>query len=369
MNKRVVILNSRQELQPVGGDEWIINTGQAVEDSAGKGHTILTSVGMNSWEITLFFASKYRARQTIFIPWDVRDTPDGVKRGLITQFHLEGAPIEWRLIGTSSRKSSHQKFQSERDRLIINEADVVVPVAVRPGGNLESLLNDARARGAVIDYAYLATTSAARRTCRIRIDPEFMNPDLDCLLRDYLIHWTRSCHGPWPGETIYQWYDALTSSATRNPRSALDTLVRVLLEKKLRSSDRHYRRGVPAVSFSGLPPSQAVDLMKWRARYREMTFEPYGIAVRRDMARQVGIRKVFYGSPEMYPYLEEENRPYFQSIGIKGYWMPEREYRHIGDLDLSLIPSDALAVIVWKGDDIQAVRGIFNGRVVTVYRH
>jgi len=121
------------------------------------------------------------------------------------------------------------------------------------------------------------------------------------------------------------------------------------------------------VAFSALKPSEAVGLMKWRARYQEMTFEPYGIAIEKSFAEKLGVKKVFYGNAEMYQYLEEDNRPYFQNIGTKGFWLPEKEYRHIGDVDLSLIPHDKMRVIVWKKEEISGVRDAFEGEIVPLY--
>jgi hypothetical protein len=166
---------------------------------------------------------------------------------------------------------------------------------------------------------------------------------------------------------MYEYYRDIFDSALRYPRSGLDTLVRMLSEGRIRASSKHYRKGHPAVAFSSLKPSEAVGLMKWRARYREMTFEPYGVAIRKSYGEMTGIRKVFYGNPDMYRYLDESDRPYFQSIGVKGYWMPEKEFRHVGDIDLNLIPKESLVVIVWTKDEIAGVKRLFDGDVISLY--
>ncbi|UCD95423.1 MAG: hypothetical protein JSU69_05070, partial [Candidatus Zixiibacteriota bacterium] len=203
--------------------------------------------------------------------------------------------------------------------------------------------------------------------CKIEIDPQRIDPAADRLLEGCVIHWTKACNEAWPGETMYDYYRDIFGSTSRYPRSGLDTLIMMLSEGRMRASSKHYRKGLSAVAFSSLKPSEAVRLMKWRARYREMTFEPYGVAIRKSYGEITGIRKVFYGNPDMYRYLDEDDRPYFQSVGLKGYWMPEREYRHVGDINLNLIPEESIVVIVWKKDEIAEVQRLFGGRIISLY--
>ena len=108
--------------------------------------------------------------------------------------------------------------------------------------------------------------------------------------------------------------------------------------------------------------------MRWRARYREMSFEPYGIGIEKKAAEKLGVRKVLYGNPEMYRYLDRDDQPYFQSIGSRGFWLPEREYRFLGDLDLELLDQKDIIVIVWKPDEVSLVKSIFDGQVVSFYK-
>ncbi len=362
-----LILNSRQSLRPFGNDLWIINTGRAILEAVEHGETVLASVGMSSWEILLYFASRYKAKLKIFAPMPNDKGIDEVKAAIKEDFHLDADRIEWRLIDIINGRDNKRKFQTERDRLILQEAKKAYPVSIRPGGNLERHLHEMALSNISIDEKYRIKYYEPLRICKIVIDRKRINSQIDTILDNYLIHWTRTSNGRWPGETSYQFYDAIVSSKDRYPRSAFDTLIRIMSENKLRASSRHYRKGAGAVPFSGLKPSEASGLMRWRARYQEMTFEPYGIAIRAEYAREMGIRKVYYGQSEMFQYLDEIDKPYFQNIGIKGFWMPEKEYRYIGDFDLSSLCPGMATIIVLHKEEIEKVRSIGCLPVVSYY--
>lgn len=361
--KTAVILNSRQSLRPVGSDAWIANTICAVQDAISNGCTILTSVGMNSWEISLFLASKRNANIIVYVPLGQDGNEKDVRQYYSDQFKLSDKYTDWRFIEIESMKKDKDKFQQQRDLQIIMDADIIYPISIRPHGNMAKLIEQS-ASFKKINTDYQADYESKKHSYKIEIDKNSVNPDIDRHLDNYIIHWTRSSNNPWPGETLYDYYESIVNSNDRYPRSALDTLNRILSEKRLRASSRHMRRGVSAVAFSALKPSEAVKLMKWRARYSEMTFEPYGIAIQKDYALRIGIKKVIYGNPEMYRYLEEKDRPYFQSLGQTGDWQPEREYRGIGDIDLKNIPHEYIRAIVRTKDEIKKIKNHFNGEIL-----
>jgi len=358
-HKKVVILNSRQGLRPIGNDPWIVNSHRALMHAASRDCRLLTSTGMKSWQMVLFLASINKANQTIYLPIEGGVNSDKFKNEIIRQFRLEAVLCEWVIMNNTADNNCDQI----RDGGIIDDADIIYPVSIRPGGNLEKLIETARRRGKEINNDFIVEYRNTAHRCRINISKENINLKIDDLLDDYLIHWTKATNSRWPGESYFEYYNSVLNSRSVYPRSGLHTLKRILTEQKIRPSVRHYRKGWPAVAFSSLAPGDAVGLMKWRARYREMTIEPYGIAIHKDYADTIGLRKVFYGNPEMYEYLEDNDKPYFQSIGTKGHWTPEREYRYIGDIDLSLVPSDRMAVIVFTPEELDLIRQVFDGHI------
>jgi len=353
-------------MRPVGCDLWIVKAGQAVKHALSEGRTVLTSVGMNSWEITLFYASKYKANIRLFVPIEKKTDRDSIVEEYIRQFHLKKSRVEWYFFEYDSLKKSRLVFQADRDRAIVKGADIIYPVSLRLKSNFHNLIEQCKKSENICEDFYVqysSSTGAGKRT----YDSQHINPNIDKQLSHCLIHWSRGSNSPWPGEDLFSYYKDIVKSSIDYPRQALATLLRILSEKKLRASSRHYRKNCAAVAFSSLPPSEAIHLMRWRARYREMSFEPYGLAINKNMAIRRGTRRVLYGNIEMYQYLEPEDRPYFQSIGKRGFWLPEREYRHIGDFDLETIKKRNITIIVRKPEEIKKVKSIFPGHVVSFY--
>nr|MBN2276656.1 hypothetical protein [candidate division Zixibacteria bacterium] len=363
---KAIILNSRQSSRPIGTDPWIQCTRQAANEAASRGYTLLNSVGMNSWEIGLSLSLELRLPIRLIVPLDKSREPEEIKKYYIEQFDLSRSNIEWLFLESKSRGDHRQLFPQERDRIIINEADIIYPVSIRPGGNLEELINKASGTGKKIVTRFQVPYADKHHPCNSGPNLKQLDPTIDTKLPGFLIHWTRGVTGPWPGERYIDYYRAITGSNHHYPRNALETLLRILREQRLRASSRHQRAGIEAVSFSSLPPTAAAGLMKWRARYSEMTFEPYGLAFDGNFAGTIGIRKVFYGSSEMCRYLDNNDKPYYQNIGTIGNWMPEKEYRHIGDIDLTCLPRDRMAFIVRKKEEIASVKSLFNGPVLNL---
>jgi hypothetical protein len=366
--KKAVILNSRQGLHPVGNDPWIKSSIRAVRDAISNGCILLTSMGMNTWELILFLASRYKANQKIFIPVEKNSNRANSIYHCSRQFRITKRLTAWHSFEGQASGKNKEEFNRFRDKQIVREADVIYPVSIRPCGNLDNLLKEALNHGGHVRDDFRVEYSGRHRTSRLQIDDGRINPVVDRKLRRFIIHWTRSFSGPWPGETHYDYYNDVVRSTSQYPRSGFDTLKRIIAEETLIASPTHYRSGISAVAFSSHCPSEAVTLMKWRARYRRMTFEPYGIAIDNAFAGRIGIKKVFYGNPEMYHYLDEEEKPYFQSLGTRGDWQPEMEYRHIGNINLSIIPSEYIAVIVWKAEEIGELSRYFKGKIVSLYR-
>jgi len=365
---KAVILNSRQSLYPCGSDPWIVASNNALEDIEAKGLNLLASVGTPAWEIVLYLASIKDIPMTVIISRKPGESIEQAKEQYCSEFRLDRDNVKWRDIEAHPGSQDRPGFQSERDHRIMDMADVIYPVSVRPHGNLEKILANQCDGDKIINRVYEVRWGTSRIKRPVSISRDAFAFNIDVNFENHIIHWTRSVHAPWPGETRHDYYDAIVQSDKEYPRSALHTLIRILNEKRLRSSQRHMQAGVSAVSFSSLPPSRAATLMRWRARYREMSFEPYGIAINQSAAERVGIKKAIYGNREMIVYLNEEERPYFQSLGTIGDWEQEREYRHLGDLDLNSFSESEIKVIVKLPSAIEKVKAVFGGDVVSLLK-
>jgi len=366
----VAILNSRQGLRPVGSDLWINNTRQAVQQLTGKDVLLLTSVGMKTWELLVYLAHKYKIKQRIYAPIAIDQKNIDVITYYSKQFKLSQKLTEWYFFEVENVSKDNLLFQKERDKLICQSADIIYPISIRTGSTLKQLYNKSIESQTVVNDGFMSRYSKSKNKYKYKINSAKVNPEIDKLLKGYLIHWTRTANSCWPNEKLSDYYKSIVKTKNDYSHSAYMTLQRILSENILRASSRHYRKNLSAVSFSELKPSMAVSLMKWRARYREMSFEPYGIAVRKTTAQKIGIRKVIYGESKSFRDLGEIDKPYFQSIGTRGYWTPEKEWRFIGDIDLSKInQNDKRIIVLHKNEAIQINKkiGLPNEAILSLF--
>ena len=372
-----VILNSRQSKTPVGDDAWVVSTLAAVRHAVDSGLTLLSSVGLNTWELVTWGAGQYGGQLGLYIPCPFGDTICGssgfrsdncqlIAETICREFELHPARIDFYFHGASQTQKTRKALWPERDRAIIAAAEVIYPVAIRPKGNLEQLLA-VDAQGKTVDERFRVRYEhrEGRHSPLVSVS---QSAALAATSWPCITHWTCSANGKWPGETAAAYYRDLARPGNANPRSALATLARILSEQQIRATSVHIRGGYRVISFTALPPGEAINLMRWRKRFVRWNFEPYGIAIRADAARASGVRPVMYGVPDDYARLDVSDQPFFQNRGVRGGdWTPEHEWRHLGDLDLSRIPADALKVIVRSSDDIDRVRQGANSEVIPLY--
>lgn len=364
---RCVILNSRQSKRPCNRDSWLTSTRQAVEFAKGQGYGLVTSVGLNTWELVVHLANTAGMDQAIVIPSaDADEAPLAISQ-ISESFRLDPAKCHFVAVDStagSSRKS--KKDWHQRDERTIEIADLILPVSIRPGGNLERQLAEAISSGKQTYDDFRVPYQKPVDQLRYDLQRRRLNPAIEELGQSSVIHWTRSSHSPYSGETRYDYYQNILSSKTY-PHSAYHTLSRILTEGMIRGSARFIRGGCPVVAFSSLPPSEAIALMRWRRRYVYYSFEPYGIAIRRDAAEAVGIRPVIYGEAVRYDSLGECDRPFFQNQGTEDAdWRPEHEWRHLGDLDLRKVASSDIRYITYTESEAVELRPLTTSRVVSL---
>ncbi len=102
--------------------------------------------------------------------------------------------------------------------------------------------------------------------------------------------------------------------------------------------------GENAVSFTSLSTEDSASLMRWRKRFVRYSFEPYGIAIKRDVLASLGTHKVNYRNTN-----DTEincDSLFIQSSGKKGNWKKEEEWRLRGDLVLNNIDKNDILVLV-----------------------
>jgi hypothetical protein len=337
-----LILNSRQSKTPVGTEEWARRTVDAVRASIDLGQPIIASVGMNTWELILWAVGEYRGRAIVLLP-----VPSGCSdaRAIVEtaiDFDIEPESHAWIFIEGDKKSRSGKAWWYARDRMGFGLASRIVPVSVRSGGRLESMLNQIGFGSEIDETFHTAYQPRCLGESSITLPSECPSiPDWN-----WITHWTCRSNGPWPGERPCDYYRAIYESGDEYPRSAFCTLKRILSENLLRASGNHMRKSTPAVAFTALQPCDALPLMRWRKRYVRPTFEPYGLAIHYRAALRLGIKPVTYRESGEDDSLEESTDPeMIQGYGI-GDWPAEKEWRAIGDVDLSQISSDEAIVLV-----------------------
>lgn len=337
MKKKAAILLSRQALRPCGANLWIRQTFEAVKWAHQNGFTLLTSYGLQTWEFIIFSAVKCGVNQIIYVPSSSNADFNEKLLYIKNQFTLTNAAAFEPLFTNGDCK----KNMTERDRTIAQSADILIPVSVRKNGEMESLINEMRGDGVEIERSFQIPYETGNKI-KYEIPDQEINNDHIFNDKEYVIHWTRGSNGAWPTECLIDYYESVFNSLTY-PRDAFSTLKNILKSKVIKASSRHMPGKEKIVAFTGCVPFNFVNKMRWRARYTEMSFEPYGIAIEMKAAIEAGVNKVVYVNNR-----NDESKTenwLIQSQGKKGFWVEENEYRYRGDFYLNDFCKNQMLVI------------------------
>ena len=328
----------------------------AVQDATARGRGIVTSTGMPTWEVSLWAAARAGAAVMVVIP----DCGSGGQdsRTLTEDFGIPPEVMHTLTFPMTAGKHRPKEAWPRRDSLVFEMAGEILPVSVRPSGNLAALMARAKAAGKAVDARFAVTYTHPKRPAvaeRIRLE------QLQAWTRDtdwpYLTHWTRTVAGPWPGETAQSYYDDLCcppedqSVCDSYPRSARLTVRRIVSERLLRGSDFRIREGRSVVAFTAQPPADALARMRYRRRFQHWNLEPYGLAIRRDRLQQLGASPVHYLGSEAMDVAATDVALVQGGATGKVDWSVEEEWRYVGSLDLTAIQADQAVVLVRNHED------------------
>lgn len=348
---RVAILNSRQSKTPVGNDPWVKATISAVAHAAKSGWTIVSSYGLNTWELVTWAAGRHSANLILVCPDDITDDQ---KSDFMHRFDLRADSVEWKPVPHSEQRSRTKDWWEGRDEAVTWLADTLMPVSIRRGGRLESVL-DSREADTII-HQFRVRYSGSPHHLHFDLRPDSVSPELRTWGSDWLIHWTRACNGPWPGESEAEYYAAMVSSEDEYCRTGSKTLSRILRERRIRASSWRIGAGVPVVGLTEHSPIESLKLMHWRPRWSRWSIEPYGIAIHRGASQAVGLRPVQYTGNSDWDSLPESAKPYSHVRGKKAdIWPAEREWRVAGDIDLTTIPTEQVRLFTLTQSERDAI--------------
>lgn len=341
MRFSATLLVSRQALFPCAQTPWICAVKDAVSYLSRRGFRLVSSCGVQSWDVQTALASELKLPLELIIPVET-DLRESTIKHLCREFRLSSELTNFRTFAMNRSGWSKKRHLQCRDRLVVTNADIVLPISIRPNGHLDKLLKAAREEGRDIYSKFRVPYTSGSSRVAYPVHGTDVHRQTDAALSGFLIHWTRAHRTPWPGETAYSFYSSLIRSPTY-PRTAMDTLCNILAEKRIRGTSVHIRNGHQTVSFTDEFPSVFAERMRWRSRFRSMSFEPYGIAVRRETAEAYGILPVIYQSEKED---SRETAPWrMQSRGTKTDWRGEKEFRCRGDFDFSRIDTADLLCV------------------------
>ena len=346
-----LILNSAHSKYPIGSDPWIQATIKAVNSLAEQPLKMLCSTEPVMWDIVTALAGRSGMEITLIVK--ARDDIDGNKKfkSIIEEYALDPDRTSPLYLGEDTGKQPKKSWKL-RDRLALITADIIYPVSIRPGGKLDNLLSEDAFRGKIRNDFKISWSQEKRtkQTPVYNFSGHTITPFPD---RKWLVHWTRSSQGQWPGEKAWEFYRDLCENPHIYVRSARETLIKILTENIIRGSSWKIPDGASAVSLTSLIPVEAVSLMRWRKRFVRYSFEPYGIAIKQDILVRMGARKVHYEKPGKDSSCE---KLFIQSPGKTGGWTKEKEWRFRGDLRLDNIDTDDYFAIVLDESDAEGIK-------------
>ena len=344
----IAVLNSRQSKTPICQDEWIINTTAAVVEAVEADQwEIISSVGMFTWDFVTWVAAAHKPRLHLVVP-RVKGT-DGreIIQAIEADFGLAPERVDWRFIDVEASIVETKRWWPLRDLMVVDIANIIRPVSLRRGGNWDEILYRSPTPLRIDHRFEVIVHDPESHHLRMLVDSPALTPPIQDWGGDWLIHWTRTCHGPWPGETKAQFFECFSEWCPEYCHSAYKTLLHILQEKRIRASAKKIGDKRAVVAFTDLSPVASLELMRWRPRWTNWAFEPYGIAIHRDLAATLGIRPVRYVPAAGWKAVPTEEKPFTHSDGkTDPIWPMEHEWRCLGDVDLASIPPEAIRIIV-----------------------
>jgi hypothetical protein len=400
------ILTSRNTYRTGPYDSQIAFTKEMVASAWDRGCAIVTSYGTVHYCLVSLFA---HGSPTVVVCPEVLPFMDRVSR--MQRFEVTHAEMfdHDRTVFVSPFPPGRLPVPAERmitrDRLVAALSSVLLVGEVRARGNIEAIVRDSLSRGIPVERfpsrgrmpeteAFLPEMpfrtpapvaredSVSGKSCAAThswdgtsvspvdsVPPEADReefPSMEELIGDsrFLIHYTRSCPGPWPGETLTAYYRALIEGSARRGHSAFGTLVRILEHGVILGGSGLTRGGVPVVCFTECLPRELPSIVEWRRGLRRWTFEPYGVGIRKEALVTAGARPVIYATERSFPDLSRDLAYLFQRDDPerKG-WSAEREWRLQGDTMLNGFASADVVIIVPSAQEAGIIAARFPWRV------
>ncbi|MDR1493779.1 MAG: hypothetical protein LBT05_13810 [Planctomycetaceae bacterium] len=323
------ILLSHLPTQCCAKDLPISAIGNAVDFIAGRGFSLAVSVGASHWDYVLFAAIERRVPVHLVV----------VRKEIPVWKEWQITPVSCEIVETAE----------QRDKRILEKADAIFPIWIRPKGRLAAILA-ATSSEKTIDKRF--DCSAYRFSVSLKYPPFVYSSQLTSAPDSYLWHWTRSSVGKWNDETPQEFCrDVLTSPIY--PRNAFATLKRIVQTRILRGCGERIVNRVPVVSWTQNHPAKNETMLQWRTGKHRMNFEPYAIGLPRESFAARGGTPVVYGG-----------KPDWNTMRKDAVWTQENEWRKRGDFTLDDDVLNEMITIVYQNEEIESMRKVFAGKII-----
>jgi len=389
--RRVAVLNSRKPVRITPEERWPKVTGHLARKACEEGFDLVSSHDNLPYDLVTHVGNQSGAHVWVVCP---DGSPFRLAEGSRPKsgltycgglFNSERTTFVSPLPPCSKR--FHREMAALRDRCVGNLAHEIRVAEIRAKGNMEAVGRRALERGkpvcVFVPGRFDASTGGNRNLLktadgrnvrhiewkRIRNSEKAPRAGLVTKVRasrlaePVLVHYTRRCHGPWPGQPLQDYLEDVLGGAEDIEHTAFQTLLRILREGRIRAGRRLIRGSVDTVSFTECEPGEIRRLIRWHSALVRWSFEPYGIVFPKALLEEMGAVSVLYGDERTYEELDETQKFRFQYLDPgRTDWSREKEWRHKGDVMFSdvpkgrlriVAPSDEEAAVIWRESGIE----------------
>jgi hypothetical protein len=369
---RVAIFNSRKPRVFSPDAEWLTMLRSLLPLIASQKKGVASSIGTITYDLVSASAFESGADLLLVVPSAMENANESAADRLLVE-DFSNCTILTCL--TRALRCPKAACMVCRDRIIAFFADYHCVLEISSGGNLLALLKEQQRLDPRIQRVFRAERKGSETEGGLELLKNFpgwarpfdkkdigdlkprtskrapgavsMQTLQDVAWKDYLYHYTRACPGPWPGQS---YRDYLLSLLVNNPpagHGALDTLIRILSEGRIRAGSRIVRGDQAVVCWSAKSPLELESIRRWNPALLRWTFEPYGIAVKRSYLKQCGAKPSIYGKNDVYRRLKSSERYRFQRHEPPHcLWKHEREWRLPDDFQLNEAAIDKAFIFV-----------------------
>ncbi len=384
------ILNSRKPRHTKPGDTWLELTKVMFNSARERGFILASSYGPLTYCVSTWLS---RGSPTIIVcdqPLPFMQSRQKLRRFIDEYGHFFDMEMTLFLSPFPPGKIPLKRSRyAERDHLVGAVSSIIMLGEISDHGNMRSVLDVVSHRGIPVENAKdmlpqnkcksqvlrsdelleqkpeNKSRTSRKSPCRPEARPHNPISFENLHTRSpYLIHYTRSCPGPWPGQSRAQYCESLLEAHTGASHTGFDTLIRILRERRIRASRNLIRGGEFVICFTECAPDELQNLIQWRPGLVRWNFEPYALAFSRESLLKLGARPTIYGIEEAFDDLSEDLKYLFQIQRPFGkVWTSEKEWRIKGDLCLANLDDENIVVIVSDEHEAKIVRDYCNYKV------